>query len=59
VPGPDVFEHPLGLGMLRNGFARNSFEVVYLDNAPAFGLDIHPCPLLMVLRAFAECLIFS
>lgn len=55
----NVFEHPLRLGVLHHGFARDAFEVIDLDHHPAFGIGIAAAALFMVLRAFAPALVFG
>ncbi len=56
---PHVGHHPLGLGMLADGFSAHAFEPVDVDDSPATGLGIVPRTLLVVLGALALCLVLG
>ena len=59
VPGPDVGEHPLGLGMLHHRLSAHSVQAVDLADTPLAGFRIHARSLLMDGGAFAPSLVLG
>ena len=59
VPALNIGNHPLGFGLLHDGFAAHASEIIKFADFPAFGFRIEAGSVFVMLRAFTARLIFG